>query len=1096
MTKPSIESYRFCASHRVYVPPGPPEANREELPAPDTPEGGLLAILRSAADLSHGSEELLGLISDDFTRLQLSPERANFLQPFRELLRGHVLAIGSSIGPVARFLADCGADLHAVEPDFTQAALTAARCRDLERVRVYVADPAGGFPGANLYDVIVATAPAGPSVPVESYLDGLRRALGPGGLLIIAANNSLGMSSIAGASVRRLTAGGGWQLSKTAIDEVFAPAGFKHVLFFGSFPDCDFSRLMVGPGWSAKLPDGLETILSAYDGCGPPGAGGLGRETLWKLILDNGLLAHLSNSFIIAASLKPLPATFGSERLRVYSTRRRKHFAKASIFREERGELAVSRRPLFSGIEPPPNSLFRLRSYQEPYFAGTSYLSGLQQILNREAWQPEEIVAWARPWLDLLNAKASDETFLGYIGGQARLRVLPPIYVDCIPANIRVSTKGELFPIDFEYEAVAPIPLKFVVFRGLYQALSAVSAASPPETAFGNIADLVLEIMRLACVPLDEYELRNCIRIEAALQDSVAATPISATEGGLRTSRLRVNLVSPALPASSPTGVDALQLFWKTADSEYRESASAGAPIFPGHGRQTVSVVIPPIDPPPDSLRLDPCTRPGVFYLYALRLFDALGECVWAWDGDRARFVEKRFLTFADTSFESGMIVYSEGADPSLIVPARPEVLRRLGAGGRLEAEMSWPEIPDHLVISRRIQDADGYREQIRSLEAESRALAQARDNEAALHAEIRDRYDLAAAELAQARSQHAELAETQQRLTAEASEYKRELTSLEPEYRALREENERLATAAGRLAQAQAENAGLPEAQQRLTAEASGYKRELTSLEREYRALREENERLATAAGRLVQAQAENAGLTEAQQRLTAEASEYKRELRSLEREYRALREENERLTAAAGKLAQAQAENAELTEAQQRLAAEASGYKRELTSLEREYRALREEKERLTAAAGKLAQAQAENAELTEAQQRLAAEASEHKSELASLEREYRALREEKERLTTEAGSLRSNSDRTLASANSLNRELQEQVRIMKEELRNVSNERYALQRDNRILAAQIRRIDQLEQRLTEMYESRIWRILVRLSSPFNALLAGRKK
>lgn len=887
MTQASIESYRFNPSHRVYVPPDPPEGNPEQPPAPGTPEGRLLAILHSATDLSHGSEGLLRSISDDFTRLQLSPERANFLQPFRHLLRGHALAVGSSVGPVARFLAECGADVHAVEADFVQAALAAARCRDLDQVRVYAGDPACGFHSATPYDVIVATRPADPSVQIESCLEGFRRALGPGGLLIVAVNNSLGMSSFVDAALRRPTARGGWQLSRTVIDEVFAAAGFEHVTLFCAFPSCDFCRLTIGPDWSAALPAGLETILPAYDECRPVKDGGLGREALWKSILDDGLLTHLSNSFIIAASAQPLPATFGNERLRVYSTFRRKHFAKVAIFREERGELAVSRLPLFSDAAPPPNCPFRRRPYDGPYIVGAPYLSGLQQILNREAWQPEEIAVWARPWLDLLDAKASEGTFLGYIGGLARLRVLPPIYVDCIPDNIRVGKNGALIPIDFEYEAVAPIPLKFVIFRGLYQALSVVTAASLPEPAFGNVAELVLEVMRLACVPLDEDELRSCIRIEAALQDGVVATPVSEVEVGLRSAMLRVNPVDAVSPASSPAGGDALQLFWKTADAQYEESASASAAIFPGRGRQFISVTIPPIDPPPDSLRLDPCTRPGVFYLSALRLFDALGDCIWAWDGDRASFVNKRSLTFEDTVFDSGTIVYSEGLDPSLDVPARPEVLRRLGAGGRLEAEMSWPEIPDHVVISRRLLDTRGYRERILSIEAENRALAQSRDSEAALQAELRGRYDAAAAELARTQSQNAILAEAQHRLTTVLSEYR----------------------------------------------------------------------------------------------------------------------------------------------------------------------------------------------------------------SELKQLERECSALREEKERLAAKADSVRA-ADHVLESANSRNRELQEQLRIVKEELKDVSNERYALRRDNRILAAEISRIDQLDRRLTEMYQSRIWRTLVTLSSPFSMLLIRRKK
>ena len=79
--------------------------------------------------------------------------------------------------------------------------------------------------------------------------------------------------------------------------------------------------------------------------------------------------------------------------------------------------------------------------------------------------------------------------------------------------------------------------------------------------------------------------------------------------------------------------------------------------------------------------------------------------------------------------------------------------------------------------------------------------------------------------------------------------------------------------------------------------------------------------------------------------------------------------------------------------------------------------------------------------------------------------------------------------------ASSNILNQEFQNQVSVMKEELANVRRERYALEVENRVLAAELERIDRLEQRLGEVDQSRIWRTLVALSSPFS-FLSGRSK
>jgi hypothetical protein len=628
---------------------------------------------------------LLAFICDDFTRLHLSPERPNFLQPFGELLRHRVLVIGSSIGPVARFVAEQGAEVDAVEPDFVHAALAATRCRDLNNVRSYIGDYSSGFPSVMPYDVIVATAPSDASVNLESCLGRLRSALAASGLLIVAVNNSLGISTLVDAGAGAFGGcGAGWTLSKAAADEIFAAADFQDVRLFCAFPSPEFCRLIIGSNWSGGLPVGFEDILSDYDGRSPMADGRFRFQSIWKSVLENGLLTHLSNSFVITASLQALPQTDSGE-VRIYSSLRRKHFAKVAVIHAADGEATVSRRPLFPDAPPPPGSLFHTRSYDEPYFIGRPYLSDLQKILDREGWQPEDIAIWARRWLDLLDASSFDESFLGYIGGITSLRLLPQVYVDCIPHNIRVGKHGELFPIDFEYETVAPIPLNFVVFRGLWHALSSVTAAHPPQPAFANIPDLALEVMRLAGMPLNEDEVRNHNRIEAALQNSVVGAPLSQTEVGLRSSRLRVREVDPQPPAAAVAAGDTVRVFWKTADSQYDESASAAAAITPGRDRQLICVAIPPIDPPPDSLRLDPCTRPGVFYLFSLRLFDALGECIWAWDGDRTHFVKKRFLAFADIPFQSGTVAFSEGVDPSLDVPVRREVLPRLRHGGRLK---------------------------------------------------------------------------------------------------------------------------------------------------------------------------------------------------------------------------------------------------------------------------------------------------------------------------------------------------------------------------------------------------------------------------
>src|SRR6266508_2373252 len=77
----------------------------------------LREIVCRATDCSTGSDELLALSADPYTRFHLSPERANVLRPLRSLLQGEVLQLGAEAGAWTRFLGECGGQVCAVEAD-------------------------------------------------------------------------------------------------------------------------------------------------------------------------------------------------------------------------------------------------------------------------------------------------------------------------------------------------------------------------------------------------------------------------------------------------------------------------------------------------------------------------------------------------------------------------------------------------------------------------------------------------------------------------------------------------------------------------------------------------------------------------------------------------------------------------------------------------------------------------------------------------------------------------------------------------------------------------------------------------------------------
>src|SRR5690606_29772373 len=120
----------------------------------DEVENKLYRVITSAADVSVGSEDLSGHIVDWASLYHLSPERANLLRPISANLKGkRVLELGSGCGAISRFLGEVGCDLTCVEGSHRRAAITAARCRGLQNVKIYN-DNFQEFESEQLFDVV------------------------------------------------------------------------------------------------------------------------------------------------------------------------------------------------------------------------------------------------------------------------------------------------------------------------------------------------------------------------------------------------------------------------------------------------------------------------------------------------------------------------------------------------------------------------------------------------------------------------------------------------------------------------------------------------------------------------------------------------------------------------------------------------------------------------------------------------------------------------------------------------------------------------------------------------------------------------------
>src|SRR5690606_30325867 len=204
--------------------------------------------------LSVLSTELAQHCTDWPTIYHLSSNRANLLRPFEESLRTDILEIGAGCGAITRFLGECGANVLALEGAQKRAAIARSRTRDLANVTV-ICEDFSQFSCDKQFDVVTligvleyASVFVSGNDPAAELLKRARSFLKPGGRLIIAIENQLGLKYFAGAPedhVSRPMYGleGRYQqfeprtYGRTVLEDLISKSGFVASEVYAPFPD-------------------------------------------------------------------------------------------------------------------------------------------------------------------------------------------------------------------------------------------------------------------------------------------------------------------------------------------------------------------------------------------------------------------------------------------------------------------------------------------------------------------------------------------------------------------------------------------------------------------------------------------------------------------------------------------------------------------------------------------------------------------------------------------------------------------------------------------------------------------------------------------
>lgn len=491
-------------------------------------ERRIFAAVCGARDRSTFSAELAGAITDWPSEYHLSRERHCIVRPLGIKPGDRVLELGCGCGAITRYLGEIGAAVTAIEGAPLRARTAAERCRDLPNVTV-VADDFLQFAGAEWFDWVLlvgvleyAALASDEADPVAHVLRAAASHLAPGGRLVIAIENQLGLKYFNGCAedhvgipfhgvqglydVRSPRTFGRSQLARLIQD-----AGLPEVAFRYPFPDYKLPRVVLS-GEGARDPDfdaaGLLGCIHARDYGGNPHR--LFSEALVaREAARNGLLEDLSNSFLVVAGR----TCFANKTLAtVFAVQRNAAFAAETRFVRDGGTIRVNKRRLF------PDRVARHRlsdgGLMEHVAEDRTYVPGRllsERLTLARATHGDlkAITAVLMPWFDLLLSHAGAKP--GQPFGELSLR---GDLLDLTPFNL-VETPDGLVPIDMEWRLDRAVPLGWVVTRAVLHSLCATPGFERKPVA---IADIVEALCAERGLTVSRRDIDRWLDREAELQ--------------------------------------------------------------------------------------------------------------------------------------------------------------------------------------------------------------------------------------------------------------------------------------------------------------------------------------------------------------------------------------------------------------------------------------------------------------------------------------------------------------------------------------------------------------------------------------------------
>lgn len=651
-------------------------------------EQGLLSSLRNAEDVSLFSTELKRQQKDWPTRYHLSADRASLLRSFEGVLRSaDVLELGCGCGAITRYLGELRATVWGVEGSLMRASIARQRCRDLDNVSI-ISDKIEDLPFSAQFDIVTligvleyARVYIEAEDPVQYLLAQSRRYLKPGGILIVAIENQLGLKYFAGApedhgqgvmaGVNDLYgASTPVTFGRRELERRLYEGGFNSVEVHLPFPDYKMPCLVVHP---AGYESGLDWNLGDLIGCnvhvdrqGVPNPM-FSLEAAWPVICRNGLVADMANSLLLVARNGGEKAMTDSSLLASHYSPSRGAKTSQSVqfcIKDDEVQVVRSRGTADQRVEV------------EPYLTGRLHSQLLHDVIQRPGWRISELSAWADEWKSALEELVIDldrrpEGWEGYSCW------LPANTLDAIPRNMVIQASGNQF-IDLEWEGPHALPIELVLYRGLVITFSCVtSVAKPDDAECVKPENVISKLLGLWGIELTESDYARFRPVMDSLSTRAQGLhePKKPNSEPVKMREFTVR----QLPNRLKQRACVVTLYWRKGEDKYSEDCSSKAD-FPLTGREhEVRLKLNPDERSFSGLRLDLADTPGIFSIQELVLCTENGERLWQWHGGIEEIGSIAGLTvFPGAGDTNEVCVKSHNHDPQFELKLPSEVLDRL----------------------------------------------------------------------------------------------------------------------------------------------------------------------------------------------------------------------------------------------------------------------------------------------------------------------------------------------------------------------------------------------------------------------------------